>query len=90
MFRRNLQPDEVLLFVNERESRLGSGIHMFFVFTPLAVIWLDRNKRVVDKVLAHPFHPWYFPSHPAKYYLEGHVSLLDRVEVGDELDFEIL
>ncbi len=89
MFRRSLNPDEALLFVNGGESRLGSGIHMLFVFTPLAVIWLNREKVVVDKALALPFRPWYFPSRPARFYLEGHVSLLDKVEVGDELDFEV-
>lgn len=88
MFRRSIRPGEALLFVNGRESRFGSGIHMLFVFTPLAVIWLDRDKRVVDKAIARPFRPWYFPSRPAGYYLEGPVELLEKVEIGDELEFE--
>lgn len=87
MFRRSIHPEEALLFVNGRESRLSSGIHMLFVFTPLAVIWLDRDKKVVDKVMARPFRPWYFPARPARYYLEGPVKLLGEVEIGDELEF---
>lgn len=89
MFRCSIEPDEVLLFVMGKESRLGSGVHMLFVFTPLAVIWLNREKKVVDKTLAKPFALWYFPSRPAAYLLEGSVELLSKVEVGDELAFEI-
>jgi len=90
MFRRSLKPDEILIFVNGEESKWGSGIHMFFVFTPIAVIWLNKGKKVVDKTLALPFRPCYFPAYPAQYFLEGPASLLEKVEVGDELDFEEL
>lgn len=89
MFRCSIEPDEILLFVMGKETRLGSGVHMLFVFTPLAVIWLNRERRVVDKTFARPFVPWYFPSCPAVYLLEGPVELLSKVEVGDELAFEI-
>ncbi len=88
MFRRSLKPDEVLIFVNAKESKFESGIHMLFVFTPLTVVWLSKDKKVVDKILALPFRPWYFPSQPAQYFLEGPVSLLEKIEVGDELEFE--
>ncbi len=88
MFRRSLKPDEVLIFANRKESKWGSGIHMLFVFTPIAVVWLSKDKKVVDKTLALPFRPWYFPSQPAQYFLEGPASLLEKVEVGDELEFE--
>ena len=88
MFRRSLKPDEVLIFVNGKESRWNSGIHMLFVFTPIAVVWLSKDKKVVDKTLALPFRPWYFPSRPAQYFLEGPSSLLEKVEVGDELGLE--
>ena len=60
---------------------------MFFVFMPIAVIWLDQEKRVVDMTLAKPWRPYYAPQSPARYYVEGPVSLLERVSAGDQLDF---
>ena len=88
MFRSSLGPDEVYLFIEGKESVAQATIHMFFVFFSIAVIWLDRDKRVVDKVLARPFRPFYAPGGPAQYFLEGHPSLLDRVSAGDQLEYE--
>ena len=85
MFRRPLAENEVYLFVEKRESIAQMAIHMFFVFFPIAVIWLDRELQVVDKALARPFRPYYAPHRPSQYYLEGHAALLDRVSVGDRL-----
>ena len=88
MFKSSLGLDEVYLFVEGKESVAKTTIHMFFVLFPIAVIWLDREKRVVDKTLARPFRPFYAPDGPAQYFVEGHPTLLDRVGVGDRLDFE--
>jgi uncharacterized membrane protein (UPF0127 family) len=88
MFRRGLAEQDAYLFVERRESVAQTTIHMFFVFFPIAVVWLDRDKKVVDKVLARPFRPYYAPSSPAKYFIEGHPSMLDRVSVGDPLEFD--
>lgn len=88
MFRSMPAIDEVYLFVEGRESVAQTTIHMFFVFFAIAVVWLDRDKRVVDKVLARPFRPYYAPSGPAQYFVEGHPSVLERVSAGDQLDFE--
>ena len=88
MFRSSVGPDEVYLFVERKESVAQTTIHMFFVFFPIAVIWLDRDGRVIDKVLARPFRPYYTPGGPAQYFVEGHPSLLDRVSAGDQLGFE--
>jgi uncharacterized membrane protein (UPF0127 family) len=87
MFRRALVEEDVYLFVERRESAAQTAIHMFFVFFPIAVVWLDRDRRVVDKALARPFRPYYAPCRPAQYYVEGHPSLLGRVEIGDQLEF---
>jgi uncharacterized membrane protein (UPF0127 family) len=91
MFRRGaaVGDDRVFLFVEGRESVAATTIHMFFVFFPIAVIWLDENRRVVDKVLARPFRPYYAPRRPARYFVEGHPSLLERVNAGDELEFTV-
>jgi uncharacterized membrane protein (UPF0127 family) len=87
MFRRALAEDDVYLFVEARESVVQTTIHMFFVFFPIAVVWLDRDRVVVDKALARPFRPYYAPQSPAQYFFEGHPSLLERVHVGDRLEF---
>jgi uncharacterized membrane protein (UPF0127 family) len=86
-FRLSLDDDEGLLLVGRRESRADAAIHMVCVFFPIGVVWLDGEGRVVDKVLARPFRPVYFPSTPAKDVLEGPEDLLERVRVGHRLRF---
>lgn len=88
--RRALSGGRAFLFVERRESVAQTTIHMFFVFFPIAVVWLDRDKRVVDKALARPFRPYYAPRRPAQYYIEGRPSLLEHVSLGDQLEFEQL
>lgn len=88
MFRSRLAPDEGLLLVQERSSRVDSSIHMLFVYTDLAVIWLDENGTVVDLVLARAWRPAYFPKAPAKYILEISPERLSEFKIGDKLIFE--
>lgn len=93
MFRRRINEDEALLFVfrgegrlaSGRETRLESAIHMFFVFFPIACIWLDENLEVVDKVIAKPFRPFYASKRPARYLLECHPRVFSEVEIGERL-----
>ncbi|MBN1178611.1 MAG: DUF192 domain-containing protein [Anaerolineae bacterium] len=86
-FRRALGQDEGILLVGSRENRVDAAIHMFFVSFPIAVVWLDREGRVVDTCLARPWRPIYVPQGPAKDILEGPPGLLERVAVGDTLSF---
>ncbi|RLC67331.1 MAG: DUF192 domain-containing protein [Chloroflexi bacterium] len=86
-FRRTLDHDEGLLLIANRESRTDATIHMFFVFFPIAVVWLDQNGRVVDAKLARPFRPFYTPRAPARDVLEGPPGLLKQVQIGDQLRF---
>lgn len=88
MFRRRLGEGEALLFDEGRESTLGASIHMFFVFFPIAVIWLDAGRRVVDMRLARPFRPYYAPARPARYFIEGAPALLGQVRAGDHMVWE--
>jgi uncharacterized membrane protein (UPF0127 family) len=87
MFRRVLNPGEGLLLVESRASRSATAIHMFFMQFSIAVIWLDGEFRVVDKLIARPWRPFYAPSDPAQYTLEAEPILVDEVNVGDELEF---
>jgi len=86
-FRRALGENEGLLLVGKRESRRDAAIHMFFVFFPIGVVWLDGEQRVVDAQLARPFRPFYAPQAAAKDILEGPPSIVERVRVGDRLRF---
>lgn len=88
MFRRTLPSDEVYLFVANRESTALTAIHMLFVFFPIAVLWLNDAHEVVDLTLARPFRFYYASRRPARYFIEGDPILLDRVRVGDRLDWD--
>jgi len=88
MFRRSLDPGEALVFTYTRESVAGTSIHMFFVPFPIAAIWLDAEKRVVDQVLARPFRPYYASRVPAQYLIEGAPELLACTRTGDVLDLQ--
>jgi uncharacterized membrane protein (UPF0127 family) len=87
MFRRAIPPDTGYLFIESRESVVGTTITMLFVFFPIGVVWLDRERRVVDVRLARPFRLGIAPRAPARYYLECHPSALERVHVGDTLSW---
>lgn len=82
-FRPRLAPDEGLLLVGRRDSRIDSSIHMFFVPFDLTVIWIDSALQVVDKVLARAWRPAYFSKRPAKYTLELHAERWDDFQIGD-------
>ena len=88
MFRRRLAPGEALILVEGCDSRLGTIIHMWFMFFPIAAVWVNSAGRVVDKVLARPWWPAYAPRAPARYVLETAPDFLEKVEIGDELVFE--
>ena len=87
MGHRPLGKDQAFIFSERQESITAMAITMLFVFFPIAVIWLNRDKRVVDKTLARPWRPIYAPERPACYYIEAHPSALDKVEIGDKLTF---
>ena len=69
------------------ESKVNSSIHMLFMFMDIAVVWLDSTGKVVDKKLAKPWRLSYVPQQAAQYYIEANPALLERVEIGDTLQF---
>jgi uncharacterized membrane protein (UPF0127 family) len=87
-FRSRLTPDEGLLLVGTRDSRLDSSIHMLFVPFDLSVIWINAAMQVVDKILAKPWHLAYFSKEPAKFALEVHPERWGEFEIGDVLEFK--
>ena len=87
-FRPRLSRDEGLLLVGTRDSHLDSSIHMFFVSFDLAVVWINAEMKVVDKVLAKSWRPAYFPKHPATFVLEIHPDRWDDFEIDDMVEFK--
>ena len=82
-----ISPDEGLLLVGTRDSRLDSSIHMLFVFFDLAVIWINSDMKVVDKIIAKSWRPAYFSKEAAKYVLEIHPDRSENFHVGDTVQF---
>ena len=89
-FRRRLDWGDSLVLVEQVESITRSSIHMFFVFCPIAAIWINEAGWVIDSRLAKPFRPLYVPSGPARYILEGPPGLLEIVQPGDRVNFDFL
>jgi uncharacterized membrane protein (UPF0127 family) len=88
MFRRSIASDEGLVLAENRSSITATSIHMFFVYFDIAAIWLDEQQRVVHKVRAKSWRPYYASPQPARYVLEGPPALLDQVMMGETLRFE--
>lgn len=87
-FAKPLDDREGILFVDGSESVVNASIHMFFVSFDIAVVWLDATGIVVDKTLARSWRPAYAPKKPAQYFIEANPSLLERVQLGDQLTFD--
>ena len=87
MFRRKLAHSEGLLLAEQFSGRLSASIHMLFMAFPIAVIWMDHEFVVVDKVVANPWRPMYIPRYAAQYTLEALPHLVEVVELGARLRF---
>lgn len=87
-FRRSLAPDQGLLLVQGRDSRVDSSIHMLFVWIDLGVIWINNAQQVVDTRLARRWRPAYSPARPARYVLELSPERLGDFCVGDQIRLE--
>ncbi len=83
MFRK-ITKDEACVLENKFNDRLGAGIHMFFVPQELDVLWLDKNKKVVDRKHCKCWK-FYWPKSKAKWIIE----LLDakNTKIGDKIKF---
>ena len=86
-FRTRLRPGEALILVKPADTVLNSSIHMFFVFVPIAAVWINNRGRVTSAQLAKPWRPFYASPEPARYVLETTPDFLGRISVGDEVDF---
>ncbi len=86
MLQHHLERDKGILLLNSRESRINTAIHMFFMFFPILVVWLNRDLIVVDIQIAKPWRPLYISKEPAMYTLEIHAMNYPRISIGDHFE----
>lgn len=78
--------DRALVFRFAKESK--AALHMFFVFYPIDVVYLNAAKVIVElKSDLRPFHV-YFPRNKARYVLELPAGYIreQTLAVGNKLD----
>ena len=76
-----------LIFKFDREKIIS--LHMFFVFYPIDVLFLDKNKIVVDKKENFKTFAFYSSKKKAIYaieFLEGTIKKT-KTEIGDKIGF---
>ncbi len=79
------KPDYGLIFIFNTERR--ADLHMLFVFFPIDVLFLDKNKKVVD--IKKDFKPftYYAPKAKAMYVVELPVGAVKNTVVNDVIDW---
>ena len=88
MFTRKLKKGDALILAVDKESIPDTAIHMLFVFFPIDVVWLDKNKRVVDfRKNVKPFTPFIKPREAAQYVVELPKNTIRNINIGDRFQF---
>jgi len=80
--------DYALVFEFPGESKIGTSLHMIFVFFPIDVLFLNKAQRVVDKVTLFPFNPNYTPKEAAKFVVEMPNKKAAKVKTGDKVEWK--
>jgi uncharacterized membrane protein (UPF0127 family) len=79
------KPKEALIFIFGSEKR--ADLHMLFVFFPIDVLFLGKDKHVVD--IKKDFKPftYYSPKAKAMYVIELPVGAMGSTRIGDKITF---
>lgn len=89
MFCKSLDKEKGIILVANNEGIFDTAIHMFFVFFPIDVIWLNKNLEVVDyKNNIKPFTLFVKSRQPAKYIIELPINSTQNISLGDKLSFK--
>lgn len=69
------------------KSEQINPIHMFFVFQSIDLLYLNKDKRVVE--IARNVKPfsWYTPKIPSKYFIEIPKGKAFTTQIGDVINF---
>ena len=84
MFSKKIRP---LVFVFDKEKIIP--LHMFFVFYPIDVLFLNKNKLVVEmKKSFRPFS-FYTPKNKSMFVIELPDGTINRTKsgIGDKIEF---
>ena len=87
MFEEKKKFNYALIFEFPIESKIGTSLHMLFVFFPIDVLFLDKNKSIVDKVTLQPFIPNYTPKKAAKYVIEMPIGKAKGLKIGQKINW---
>jgi len=88
MFRRRVERPLLFVFDEGRNrSAQACAIHSFFVFFTYSAIYLDGQKRVLEAHVGKPFISFIVPRTECAYLIEGEPRLVEKVRVGDVLEF---
>jgi uncharacterized protein len=88
MFRKSIPPGYAMIFDLRREQYVS--IHMMFVFFPIDIVYLDRDRRIVDvKRRLRPWTGMAVPGKPARYAIEMPAGAAEDhgLEEGETLDW---
>ena len=77
-----------LVFDFPNESKIGTSLHMLFVFFPIDVLFLNKKKEVVDKITLTPFTPNYTPKKSAKFVIELPKGKTATTKIGDKINWD--
>lgn len=66
---------------------VNASIHMFFMRFDIAVIWIDQNMKVIDKIIAKKWKPFYAPKSAAIYTIEMHPDRFFDFKENDLVEF---
>lgn len=89
MFEDKNKFDYALVFDLGKESQISATIHMMFVFFPIDVVYLNKEKRVVDIVKGlKPFTPSYTPKARSCYFIELPEGKASGIGINDSLEWQ--
>ena len=89
MFEDKNQFDYALVFNLGRDAQMSASIHMMFVFFPIDIVYLNKEKKVVDIAKGlKPFTPNYTPKARSSYFVELPEGKASGIELNDILEWE--
>ena len=87
MFSKPLRKGQALVLEANNEGILDTTIHMLFVFFCIDVLWLNKDKEVVDiRENIKAFTPWIMPGKEAKYIIELPKNTAKHIKIGDRIE----
>ena len=87
MFEKKKNFDYALVFYFSNESRIGCSLHMLFMNFSVDVLFLDTQKKVVDKVTLKPWILNYTPKKAAKYVVEMPQNTTKNIKLNDKISW---